>query len=225
MLNPDRGLVMGPGLMNKLAAEFIGTLFLCSIALLSRNPLAIGFTLAALMYGLGYISGGHFNPAISLAVWLRGKMGREEMLRYMAAQLAGGLAACAVFKLLQPGPANPWAGVPSDISGLLPVSTLSTTAVLAGEFGFTFLLVSTFLHVTTASQQSGNAFFGAATGICVFAGTKAMGSSAGAFNPVLGLDLVMVGGQQFWMIPVYGITGAAAAAAAATVFRLLNPHD
>lgn len=208
--------------MSKLAAEFIGTLFLCSVALLSSDPLAVGLTLAALMYSLGYVSGGHFNPSISLAVWLRGKMSRGEMLRYMAAQLVGGLAACAVFKLLQP---DPGAEAARLLAGPPAVSSLSTTAVLAGEFGFTFLLVSTFLHVTTARQQAGNPFFGAATGICVFAGMKSMGSATSAFNPVLGLDLVLAGGQHFWMTPVYLLTGAAAAAAAATVFRLLDPHD
>ena len=67
--------------MNKLLAEFLGTFFFCAVALLSASPLAAAGALAGLGYALGYVSGGHFNPAVSLAVWMRGKMDGGEMLR------------------------------------------------------------------------------------------------------------------------------------------------
>ena len=119
--------------MNKLLAEFLGTFFFCAVALLSGNPLAAAGALAVTVYALGYVSGGHFNPAVSLAVWLRGQLDKGEMLRFWGAQAAGAVTAFLIYKLL---------GSSHDV-----IRKLETPAfrALLGETGFTFLVAFTFL--------------------------------------------------------------------------------
>lgn len=200
--------------MTKLLAEYLGTFFFCTIALLSANPLAAAFGLAALVYALGYVSGGHFNPAVSVALWLRGQLDKGEMLRYMAAQFA---AAVGAFLLYQ------WLRSPQDV-----VKELDPPAIraLAGELGFTFLMAFTWLHVRTARQQLGNAHFGAAIGLAHYAGALSIGRlSMGACNPALGLAMVLAGWVPGWMIMVYLVAGLIGGAAAAVIYRILNPND
>lgn len=200
--------------MQKLLAEFLGTFFFCAVALLSGNPLAAGCALAVLVYALGYLSGGHFNPAVSVAVWLRGQIDRGEMLRYTAAQAAAAAGAFLLFKILAGG-----------VEPLLKASAPGFR-VLLGETFFTFLTAFTFLHVRTARQQSGNAWFGAALGMSHYAGASALGRlTIGACNPALGLAFVMAGHVPGWMILIYLTAGMIAGAAAAVVYRLLNPND
>ncbi|MES2705622.1 MAG: aquaporin [Verrucomicrobiota bacterium] len=214
--------------MNKLFGEFLGTLILCAVALVSRDPLAIAFALAIVIYSLGYLSGGHFNPAVSVAMWLRGKMGKTEMLRYFAAQFSGALGGFVAFKLLGGASGAGPAELLSGIAGLPPEARPepAMSPFIAGEFFFTFLLASTALHVTTAKQLAGNQFYGAAIGLCMYVGSRCAGGfSIGAFNPALGLGLVLSGAVPFWYLFIYLLAGAAAGTAAATVYRLLNPND
>lgn len=215
--------------MNKLFAEFLGTLILCAVALTSRDALAIAFTLTVVIYSLGYLSGGHFNPAVSLAMWLRGRMGKTEMLRYFAAQFSGALGGFILFKLLA-GPVGLHNSPMAEIGTLLRSAGMSPELpigrFITGEFFFTFLLASTFLHVTTAKQLAGNQFHGAAAGLCLYAGGRCMtGFSVDAFNPSLGLGQVLSGSVPFGYLFIYLLAGAAGGAAAATVYRLLNPND
>ena len=200
--------------MQKLLAEFLGTFFFCAVALLSGNPLAAGCALAVLVYALGYLSGGHFNPAVSVAVWLRGQIDRGEMLRYAAVQAAGAVAAFLLYQVLVGG-VGP--GLRGDAPGF---------RVFLGETFFTFLTAFTFLHVRTARQQLGNAWFGAALGMSHYAGASALGRlTIGACNPALGLAFALAGYVPGWMILIYLTAGVIAGAAAAVVYRLLNPND
>lgn len=215
--------------MNKLIAEFLGALVVCATALVSRDGLATACALTAVTYAFGYISGGHFNPAVSLAVWLRGRMSQTEMVRYFAAQFSGGLAAFLVFKLLG-GPS----GAAVKISAMAALSAGENGGpsggigtLIASEFLFTTLLALVVLQTTTSKQLAGNQFYGLAIGFSLLAGAACAGtaSSAWAFNPALGLGLVLAGAAPVSSLLVHLLTAAAAGAAATTGYRLLNPND
>ncbi len=86
--------------MNKYLVEFLGTLFLVFVIFATGNYLAIGAALAlAVMLG-GPISGGAFNPAVSIAMLYAGKMSRSDLVPYMVAQVAGALAGFEIFKII-----------------------------------------------------------------------------------------------------------------------------
>lgn len=198
---------------NKLLAEFLGTFFFCAVALLAGNGLPAAMALAALVYALGYISGGHFNPAVSIAVWMRGQLDKSEMFRYLGAQVGGAIGAFILFKILS----GDTTILKQDLPGF---------RIFLGETTFTFLTAFTFLHVRTARQQLGNAYFGAAIGLAHLAGASALGRlGVGACNPALGLAFVLAGYVPAWMILVYLITGVLGGALATVLYRILNPND
>ncbi len=99
--------------MNKYVTEFIGMFFFvltvgCAVignSIGALAPLAIGSVLMVMIYAGGHISGGHFNPAVTLGVWLRGKCDTKDVLPYMIAQLAGAALAAMVVKFLRAGTA------------------------------------------------------------------------------------------------------------------------
>ena len=95
--------------MRKYITEFIGTFFLVLTVGLTGNPLAIGAALMVMIYAGGHISGAHYNPAVTLAVLLRGKISGAEAIIYMGVQLAGAIAAALiviVFKGVPPKQAS-----------------------------------------------------------------------------------------------------------------------
>jgi glycerol uptake facilitator-like aquaporin len=84
--------------MNKYVVEFLGTLFFLYVILATGQALAIGLALTvAIMVG-GKISGGNFNPAVSVMMAAAGKLSMKELLPYIVAQVAGGLAALELHK-------------------------------------------------------------------------------------------------------------------------------
>lgn len=201
--------------MNKLFAEFTGTFFFCSVALLSGSPLSAGLALAVLVYSLAYISGGHFNPAVSIAVWLRGQMDRTEMLKYLGVQFGGGVAAFLLYKILS--------GASITVQGL---EVPAFFRAFLAETCFTFFIAFAYLHVRTARQQAGNVHYGAVIGLAHAAGAGAIYRiSAGACNPALGLAYVISGWVSPTMILVYLGAGLIGGAGAAVAYRILNPND
>jgi len=87
-------------MMNKYLVEFLGTLLLVFVIYDTANYLAIGAALAvAVMLG-GAISGGAFNPAVSIAMMYAGRMPRSDLIPYIVAQIAGGLAGFELFKMV-----------------------------------------------------------------------------------------------------------------------------
>ncbi len=200
--------------MNKLVAEFLGTFFFCAVALLSGEALAAAAALAGMGYALGYVSGGHFNPAVSVAMWVRGQLDRGEMGRYVGAQLGGAVGAFLLYQVL---------GSPLRGAGELPGPWFRA---FLGETCFTFFAAFTYLHVRTARQQLGNGYFAAAQGLVHFAGARAMGHlSGGACNPALGLALVLGGRVPAGLLLGYVLAGLLGGVAAAVGYRLLNPND
>ena len=86
-------------MMNKYLVEFLGTLFLVFVVLATGNYLAIGAALAIGVMVGGSISGGAFNPAVAISLLYAGKIARSDLIPYIVAEVAGGLAGFELFKM------------------------------------------------------------------------------------------------------------------------------
>ena len=206
--------------MKTYLTEFIGTFFLVlTIGLAVRwetpfAPLAIGSALMVMVYMGGHISGAHYNPAVTLAVWMRGKLPASQVLPYWAAQVLGSLAAAFFVDVLT---GRTFAPAPGTWAGPLQA--------LLAEFLFTFALALVVLNVATAKQTEGNSHYGLAIGFTVAAGAFCGGPiSGGAFNPAVGLGPIVIhallGGGTLGNLWLYLVGPLAGAAAAVPVFKL-----
>jgi aquaporin Z len=202
----------------KLIVEFIGTFFLVftvgqtvkSPDTAALAPLAIGAALMVMVYAGGHFSGGHYNPAVTLGVTLRGKATWAEAGPYMVAQVLGALAAAGLVYFIK-GDATPAAvaGPPGTQYGIV--------AKLLAEFLFTFALVYVVLNSATAKGTAGNSFYGLAIGFTVTVGAFAVGPvSGGAFNPAVAVGVTAMGlvdpVTNIWIPLVADFAGGAAAA-------------
>jgi aquaporin Z len=162
----------------KLIIEFLGTFFLVLVVALTGNPVAIGAVLIALVYMGGYISGAHYNPAVTLALWVNDKVGSPEALRFIATQLLAGIAAAAVYFFIHGSSFVPHIGE--------NVSLVSASLI---EMLFTFLLCTVIFHVAVATKTRNNQYFGAAIGLTLLVAAAVGGPiSGGAFNPAVGVS-------------------------------------
>jgi len=206
--------------MRKLVVEFIGTFFLvltvgCTVLPPASDlaPLAIGSALMVMIFAGGHISGAHYNPAVTLAVWMRGKCSMAELIGYIPTQIAAGILAARIAMQLKSFPA------------VRPAHPEPVTALLA-EFFFTFALCYVVLNVATAKGTSGNSFYGLAIGFTVLVGACAAGPiSGGAFNPAVAVGITIMGLSSLANIWIFLVGNFAAGAAAALVFKFLNPDD
>lgn len=207
--------------MRKLSTEFIGTFFLvltigCTAlpgAAGTIPPLAIGVVLMALVYAGGHISGAHYNPAVTLAVMLRGKCSVGDAIGYILSQVLGAVAAASVVKFLYP-----------SVSPV--VATPDVARALTAELLFTFALVYVVLNVATAKGTANNSFYGLAIGGTVLAGAFSVGAiSGGAFNPAVAVALSLFGASAWSNIWIFLVANFGAAVLAALVFRCNNPED
>lgn len=163
--------------MRQYIIEFIGTFFLVLTIALTGNPLVIGAVLAVMVYMGGYVSGAHYNPAVTFALLLNKSIVPLKALFYVLVQLAGAITAAYVYQVLT---GMVFVAAPSPNSPL-------TSAYLI-EMLFTFALASVVLHTAVSSHVKNNSYFGAAIGATVFvAATAGGGISGGAFNPAVGI--------------------------------------
>jgi aquaporin Z len=206
--------------MKNLLVEFIGTFFLVFVVILTGNPLAIGCILMVMVYMGGHISGGHYNPAVTFGVLIRGKIKTNEALMYMVIQLVGAIAAGIMYYLIYGKTVAP-----------APAPGFNILKPLAIEMIFTFALVSVVLNSATSKDTAGNSFYGLAIGFTVLAAAFAGGPiSGGAFNPAVGCGPVLVDTiighhnsiNYIWIYLVGPFTGGAVAG---FVFKYLNPDD
>ena len=207
--------------MNKYITEFIGTFFLvltvgCSVVIGGAGviaPLAIGSALMVMIYAGGHISGGHYNPAVTLGVWLRGRCATKDVVPYWIAQLLAAVLASLVLNYLKgEAQAKPM--------------VLRVGPALLAEFLFTFALVYVVLNCATAKANSGNSFYGLAIGFTVMTGAFAIGSiSSAAFNPAVAVGISLMGLSAWSNIWIYFLANFSAGVAAATIFKFLNPED
>jgi aquaporin Z len=206
-------------LERKLVVEFIGTFFLVfTVGMAVANagdlaPLAIGSALMVMVFAGGHVSGGHYNPAVSTAVFLRGKMSQEELIAYAGTQVAAGVVAGLIVILLDYDPDQ-------------AVAVAGAGKMLVAEFLFTFALAYVVLNVATSRGTEGNSFYGLAIGFTVAVGAYAVGAvSGGAFNPAVAIGAMVMGLLSWGDIWIYLIANLAGGAAAATVFIYTQPAE
>jgi aquaporin Z len=206
--------------------EFIGTFFLVftvgmtvvgadpAAPASALAPIAIGSVLMVMIYAGGHISGGHYNPAVTLGVWVRGRSTTVDTIAYWVAQVLAGLAAAFVVLYLKNYPK------------LDPPQALDLARSLVAEFLFTFALAYVVINVATAKATAGNSNYGLAIGFTVLAGAYAVGGiSGGAFNPAVAVGITTMGLKRIADIWVFLLADLAGGAAAGLVFRFLNPDD
>ena len=208
--------------MRRYITEFVGTfglvLTIGCVVLGGSNlaPLAIGGVLAALVFAGGHISGAHYNPAVTLAVFLRGRVRGIDVLPYFGAQIVGGLLGAVAARLI----VNPASIEPLSFSGR------EIGVALGAEFLFTFFLAYVVLNVATSRDHADNSFYGLAIGFILFAGAAAVGGFSGAaFNPAVAIAASAIGILSWSAIWIFLVANFAGGAIAALVFRLLNPED
>jgi aquaporin Z len=203
--------------MKNYLTELIGTFFLVltiGLTVLAETPfapLAIGASLMIMVYMGGHVSGGHYNPAVSLAVMIRGRLQPGEYIPYILSQMIGALvASLAVLAIL------------GRTFAPAPGKTASVAGALLVEILYTFALCLVVLQSATSKGTQGNSFYGLAIGFTVTVGAFAGGSvSGGAFNPAVGIGPIIVnglaGGGSFgdlWLYIIGPLVGGGLAAAA-----------
>jgi aquaporin Z len=207
--------------MGKYLTEFIGTFFLVATIGFTviapgagdMAPLAIGAALMVMIFAGGHVSGAHYNPAVTLAVYLRGRCPAGDVIGYWVAQLAGAAVAAAIVLFMKGNP---------TVTPLQP----DVTRALVAEFLYTFALCYVVLNVATAKGTSGNSAYGLAIGFTVLVGAYSVGAvSGGAFNPAVALGITIMGLSAVANIWIFLVANFAGGAAAAMVFKMINPED
>lgn len=197
----------------KLVVEFIGTFFLVYTVCMATNPktgagalapLAIGAVLMALVFAGGHVSGAHYNPAVSTAVLIRGRMAPGEWMAYVPTQLVAAVLAALLARV---------------VSGHGTAAAMASSGkMLIVEFVFTFALAYVVLNVATAEGTEGNSFYGLAIGFTVAAGAFAVGGVSGAaFNPAVALGASVLGifrWSHYWVYVLAPLAGGVVAALA-----------
>jgi aquaporin Z len=204
--------------VRKYAVEFIGTFFLvttvgCTVLIRGEGvlpPLAIGSALMVMIFAGGHVSGAHYNPAVTLGVFLRGRCPIGDVGPYVLAQLAAAVAAAFAVRVITSG-------------GSIPTMTISPAPAFVAEFLFTFALVYVILNVATAKGTAGNSFYGLAIGFTVTAGAFAVGPvSGGAFNPAVAVGAAVMNIISWSSLWLYLVADLAGGAAAALTFNALD---
>jgi aquaporin Z len=205
--------------MKNLLVEGVGTFFVVLVVGLTviapgagaMAPLAIGTIVMVMVYAGGHISGGHYNPAVTLAAWLRGACKAADVPGYLGAQLIGASLAAFVVGVCKPG----------SVTAALRLEVLPA---LVAELAFTFALAYVVLNVATAKKTAGNSYFGLAIGFTVMAGAYAAGNiSGGVFNPAVAVGMTLMGLSPLGNLWIYLVGNFAGGALAALAFHLTHP--
>jgi aquaporin Z len=205
--------------VRKLLTEFIGAFFLVLTIGLTVTagsqfaPLAIGASLMVMVYMGGHVSGGHYNPAVSLAAVIRGALPPGDFAGYAVSQILGATAAAYLVNVITGQTFAP-----------APGANVSTTAALLVEILFTFALALVVLNVATSKKTQGNSYYGLAIGMTVMVGAFAGGGiSGGAFNPAVGIGPTIInatmGGGSWSALWLYLVGPLLGGALAALVFK------
>jgi aquaporin Z len=215
----------------KLLAEFLGTFWLvlggCGSAVLAAAfpevgigltgvSLAFGLTVLTGAYALGPISGGHFNPAVSVGLWSAGRFPASQLLPYVVAQVIGAVVAAGILYLIASGKAgfDVNAGFASNGYGAHSPGKYGLVAALITELVMTFMFLIVILGATHARAPIG--FAGLAIGLALtlihlisIPVTNTSVNPARSTGPAL-----FVGGwalEQLWLFWVAPVIGAAVA--------------
>jgi aquaporin Z len=215
-------------MIQRLGAEFLGTFWLvlggCGSAVLAAAfpdvgigltgvSLAFGLTVVTMAYAVGHISGGHFNPAVTLGLWAGGRFPAKEIAHYWAAQVAGGVAAAFVLWLIASGKAgfDLSAGFASNGYGAHSPGQYSLFAALVCELVMTFFFLMIILGATDSRAPAGFAplAIGLALALIHLISIPVTNTSV---NPARSTGpALFVGGwalQQLWLFWVAPLAGA-----------------
>ena len=228
--------------MNRLTAEFIGTFWLvlggCGSAVLAAAfpELGIGFAGVALAFGLtvltgayalGHISGGHFNPAVSIGLWAGGRFEAKDLLGYIAAQVLGGILGAGVLFLIVSGQADftDIGGFASNGYGDLSPGGYSMTAALVTEVVMTFMFLIIILGATHKNASAG--FGGLAIGLALtLIHLISIPVTNTSVNPARSTSQALFAGGDylgqlwlFWVAPIVG------AILAGLVYKMMAPNE
>jgi len=205
-------------------AEFVGTFMLvftvgCNVVT-GGSPFAvtsIACTLMVSIYALGGVSGANFNPAVSFALGIAKKMEWNEVGKYCASQIAGGITAGFAYAVMF------W-----DVFNLEPAAGFAWWQAALAEMIYTFMLCFVVLNVAASKMHAGkNQFYGLAIGFVVIAGGYGAGHiSGGCFNPAvaIGIDSASAGLGFGWCV-AYTIFELVGAALAAVLFQACRPEE
>ena len=205
----------------KYLSEFIGTFFLVLvIGLTSINPgtgviapLAIGAVLMVMIYAGGHLSGAHYNPAVTIAAWIRGKCPSKDVLPYIASQVLAGIIAATIVTFLKQ---------PTSVSE----ASLATFPALVTEFLFTFALVYVVLNTNTSKQTEGNSYYGLAIGFTIMVGAFAGGPiSGGVYNPAVAIGISTMGLSAWNNLWIYLLGTIAGGSTGALVYKVVNQDE
>ncbi|MCL4157664.1 UNVERIFIED_CONTAM: hypothetical protein GTU68_011551 [Idotea baltica] len=170
-----------------------------------------------MVYMGGHISGGHYNPAVTLAVLIRGKMDFKTTSIYWLAQLLGGVLAVVLTGMLVQDDAFTFKVAPAE--------SASVVQALLVEIIFTFALALVVLNTATSKRTEGNSYYGLAIGFTMMMGLFAGGNiSGGAFNPAIGIcpNLVNLNFPHIWLYILGPFIGGALAG---FVFKIQHPGE
>jgi aquaporin Z len=206
--------------MREYLTETIGTFFLVltvGLTVMGGSPfapLAIGASLMIMVYMGGHISGGHYNPAVTLAVAMRGKLPGKQVVPYWISQLVGAVLAALAAKVIMNHTFAP-----------APAINATRFEALAVEFLYTFALCIVVLQTATSAKTQGNSYYGLAIGFTIVVAAFAGGPiSGGAFNPAVGAGPTIVnallGGGRFNHLWIYIVGPLLGGAVAALVFKM-----
>jgi aquaporin Z len=166
-----------------------------------------------MIFAGGHVSGGHYNPAVTLAAFIRGACPAADVVPYWIAQILGAAAAACVVIFVKG-------------TSVEPPEMHDVTKVLLVEFLYTFALAYVVLSVATAKGTSGNSFYGLAIGFTVVAGAYAVGPiSSAAFNPAVAVGISMLKLVSWSSIWIYFVANLAGGACAALVFKAVHPGE
>ena len=204
----------------KLIVEFVGMFMFAFTVGTATNkagagvlaPLAIGGALMVLVFAGGHISGGHFNPAVSAGVFLRGRMTGQEFGAYVVTQFIAAILGGLIARVVGGHEAH--------------AAVAGAGRMLIAEFLFTFTLVWVVLNVATARGTLGNSFYGLAIGFTVVVGAFAVGGiSGGAFNPAIAVGAMVTGLFKWSNIWIYLLADFLGAGVASFLFLHVLPGE
>jgi aquaporin Z len=206
--------------MRNYLTEFIGTFFLvgtvgfCVVGNAPLAALAIGSSLMIMVYMGGHISGGHYNGAVSLSAFMRGKIDATRFVGYLISQLLGAIAAALIVYICM-----------GKTFALAPAPTATPVQALIVEIIYAFALCIVVLNTAYSDDTKGNSYYGLAIGFTITVAAVAGGPiSGGAFNPDVGTGPIIVnailGGGSWANLWLYLVGPFAGGALAAWVYGL-----
>jgi aquaporin Z len=205
-------------MMRRYTIEMAGAFFIMFAIAFCGHPLAIGLLYMAMTFIASHISGAHFNPAVSLAMWFRGVLSTKDLPWYIVAQVLGATLAAALFYGMS-GTPFAW-----DI----PASA-NLFVMCIPELILTSLFCLVILVVTTAREFQAIKYFGFVQGLTLV-GLASFGS--GFFNPAVALGALIVRGaatmciMPLWKLAIiYVVTPLIAGAASAYKFKYYYPNQ